>query len=121
MDLNTLLFIVCIVAYTTYEYKKREKKHRMAITSVRAGLEPLEEMNIPNLRRLFAIGFVGFVCLATAAGFEYTAIRAEATTAGPLHGLAGIFALLLLLVAGMFVRDFRLYREFQRIETEARQ
>lgn len=119
MDYGSLSIVAAIVLYGTFEYHRREQRHREAMSYLRRGEQPPARPGNHLLVSLMTTGAVGVLLLVSGSMLIIHGVRIPRYGAS-IVPIGLIFALLAIPVIVMFVRDLRLYRSRRRGEGRVR-
>jgi hypothetical protein len=109
MDYTSLVIILAIVIYVIVEYRRREQQHREALSYLKKGQKPPEEVKVVEGWTLFTAGGMVILLLAVTAYLALLAVTAHGNYARPLVVMTGIGIILAAAVGLMFIRNLSIY------------
>ena len=119
MDYTGLAITVGIIVYGVLAYRHRERVYWETVTYLRRGQRPPDRTPRIEAWKLGTTGAVGLAVLATAVVLANLGLRHGRLNPATLS-IALIFAGLFVLLARMFLRDLKKYREFKRSAREVK-
>ena len=109
-SLSTLIWTAAILLYGVYEYRRRERKHRLDMDYLRRGIEPPPESELlVPLWRTVTVAITAFILIVGAVFLVFTGIRHTGSIM-PMIVIACVFLSLAAPLIYMIVRDRRLPR-----------
>ena len=110
MGTGSIIIAVLIAIWGALEYERRERNHKKLLDALRAGRGMPTRGRFPSLSVLCGEGLVA-VLLAGTSAFMLSAGLRTAIPGPVLIGMGVLFAVMMLLVCLMLVRDVRLRRQ----------
>jgi hypothetical protein len=109
-SISTLIWTAAILLYGVYEYRRRERKHRLDMDYLRRRIEPPPESELlVPLWRTVTVAITAFILIAGAGFLIFTGIRHPGSIM-PMIVTACVFLSLAAPLIYMIVRDRRLPR-----------
>lgn len=113
-SISTLIWTAAILLYGIYEYRRRDRRHRLDMEYLRRRIEPPPESELlVPLWRTVTVAITVFILIAGAAFLISTGIRHPGTIM-PMIVIACVFLSLTAPLIYMIVRDRRLPRGILR-------
>ena len=110
MDYSSLIIAAAIALYGVYEYRRRERQHRVDIEFLRRGIEPPPEADLMVPRwRIATVAITACITIG-AAGFVIFKGITHPGYGTPLIAIGGMFLSLAAPLVYIIVRDIRLPR-----------
>ena len=113
MDYHNLILPAALVVYAAFEYQRREQAHRKRLELLKRDIEPPEAPGGSVLARIVTYGLTGLLLMFMIYLFTRMGIVMRAHSPAFLLWPAA-FAIILVFVVLILVRDIRTYRTDHR-------
>ncbi len=120
MDYTGLAVTVAIILYGLLAYRHRERVYRETIAYLRRGERPPERTPGMEVWKLETTGVIGLAALATVVVLVISGFHKAGRLDTAMLSIALVFAGLFVLLALMFRRDLKKYRELRRSGREVK-
>jgi hypothetical protein len=111
MDYTGLAILLCFVLYGVFEYRRRDREYRRMITDMGFGRVPVWKSEEPAPWRLVTLGSLGLLVILFEGYCAVSITKLHSPKYAILLVLLGMFfAMILVFLVLMFIRDVRICR-----------